>query len=167
MSDAELRELTDRVAAPLQDRRSSTESAFVFRVRDEWFALPMLTCERALHDCIIHSIPHRRGGVLLGIGNVEGDLLPVVSLASLLGAHGVAATTTGRVLILGWKQRRVAAPVEEIHGVHRYHPDDVQPLPATHSTDAAFTIGLLSWRSHSVGLLDPERVFDSLLRGVA
>lgn len=166
--DIELRELTDRIAAPLQSGRAETESAFIFRVHNEWFAMPTRACERTVDKCIVHSVPHRRGGVLLGIGSVEGDLLPVISLAVLLAVRGTGvADGTGRVLLMSWKQRRFAAPVDEIHGVHRYHPDDLLPLPATLSGDAAFTVGLLSWHNRNVGVLDPGRVLEGVLRGVA
>jgi chemotaxis-related protein WspD len=113
-------------------------------------------------------VPHRRGGVLLGIGSVEGDLLPVVSLAALLHPRGTAGVTTSeRILLINWKQRRFAAPVEDVHGVFRYHPEELLPPPATLAAGSAFVSGLLPWRNHSVGLLNPTRLFDGLVRGVA
>lgn len=166
--DAELRELTERIAEPLQSGRAETESAFIFRVHNEWFAMPTRACERAVDRCIVHSVPHRRGSVLLGIGSVEGDLLPVISLAVLLAVRGAGvADVSGRVLLMSWKLRRFAVPVDEVHGVHRYSPDDLLPLPATLTGDVAFTVGLLAWRNRSVGVLDPGRVLEGVLRGVA
>jgi len=165
--DADLRETTERIATPLQDTRTETESAFVFRVRDEWFALPTAVCERALERCIVHSVPHRRGGVLLGIGSVEGDLIPVVALAAVLhprGESGAAAET--RVLLLNRQRRRFAAPVDEVYGVVRYDPADLLPLPAT-TAASTFVSGLLSRGDRSVALLDPARLIDALARGVA
>lgn len=165
--DSELRELTERIAAPLENGRAETESAFIFRAGSEWFAMPTRACERAIEKCIVHSVPHRRGGVLLGLGSVEGDLLPVVSLGVLLAARGDVSNTTGRVLLISWKQRRFAAPVDDVYGVHRYGPDDLLPLPATLAGNAAFTVGLLAWRNHHVGVLDPGRVLEGVLRGVS
>ncbi len=39
----------------------------------------------------IHSLPHRRSGVMLGLANVRGELLICVSLAMLLGVAPAAA----------------------------------------------------------------------------
>ena len=36
---------------------------------------------------VIHSLPHRRTGIVLGVVNVRGELLVCVSLAQLLGVE--------------------------------------------------------------------------------
>ena len=76
----------------------------------------------------IHSLPHRRNGVVLGLVNIRGELLVCVSLR----AH---ARTSSRQRRPTAKQRRVTAPaaghaarrqpapvcpVDEVHGTHRF-----------------------------------------------
>lgn len=69
-------------------------SMLVFRLGAEWLALPTVACEEIVERRFIHSLPHRRNGIVLGLVNVRGELVVCVSLARLLGqasADAVAA----------------------------------------------------------------------------
>jgi chemotaxis-related protein WspD len=163
-----VREATERVAAPRGLERARSESAFLFRIGSEWFALPTRVCERVVEESRTQSIPHRRGGVLLGIGSVAGDLMPVVSLSALLGVEQAGgADGARRTLLFTWKQARFALPVSEVYGVHRFHPDERQPTPATLPDSTAYTTAMLSWSDRMVGILDPERLHAGIARGIA
>jgi hypothetical protein len=61
-----------------------TESAMIFRVGTEWLALPALVFEEVAELGAIHSLPHRRSGLVLGLTNVRGELLICFSLTKLL-----------------------------------------------------------------------------------
>src|SRR3954469_23023275 len=120
-----LRAATERVAAAIVQERTSTESAFVFRLGQEWFALPTASCDRVIDQCSVHTIPHRTGGLLLGVGNVAGDLVLVVSLPVLFGLPPLTGADAGeRMMLFNWNQGRFAMPVSEIFGVHRFAPGD-------------------------------------------
>jgi len=164
--EEERREWTRRIAAPRAEERSTPESAFLFRVGGEWLALPTATCERVVDACVVHTLPHRRGEVLLGIGSIRGDLILTVSLAALLGIPREPAPAKGRTLVLDAAGARFAAPVDEVHGIHRYHPDERAPLPGTLAAEQSFTTHLLPWGGRMVGLLDAARLFEALERSV-
>lgn len=121
----------------------------------------------------MHTLPHRRRGVVLGIVNVRGELLICASLGKLLGLE-----TTGmiqrqiavfdRLLVAEWCGQRFAFPVDEVFGVHRFHSADLRESPATvaHSTMNCAT-GVFPWRNFTVGFLDPESLFAALNRNLA
>lgn len=71
-----------------QDRLSVT----VFRLGQEWLALPASIFHQVVSPNPVHSLPHRRDPLLRGIVNVRGQLLPCVSLHELLNIAAIAPT---------------------------------------------------------------------------
>jgi hypothetical protein len=62
-----------------------TESAMIFRVGTEWLALPASVFQEVAELGAIHSLPHRRSSLVLGLTNVRGESLICFSLANLIG----------------------------------------------------------------------------------
>ncbi len=63
---------------------------------------------------------------------------------------------------------RAVCPVDEIHGIHQFHPQQAQDVPATVAKSAStFTRKILPWRERSVGLLNHELLFIALKRSFA
>jgi len=157
-------------AAPRSD--AGLASVVVFRLRNEWLALPTRLLDEIAAMRPIHSLPHRRGGIVLGLANVRGELRACVSLARLLGlddtaAEGVAADTQ-RLLVARQRREPVAFPVDEVHGIHRFQPHELQDQPATIALAAAsYTQAVLPWRQSFVGLLDAQALFRTIDRSLA
>ncbi|MFA6985809.1 MAG: chemotaxis protein CheW [Arenimonas sp.] len=156
--------------------RQADQSAFLFRVGGEWLALPTAVLDEVADLRTIHSLPHRRSGVVLGLVNVRGELLVCVSLAQLLGIEPVVegqATRTLRIvhrrlLVIRNESGRLAFPADEVHGAQRFDEHKLKPVPATVAkAGACYTRAMLAWREHAVGLLDDELLFHSLNRSLA
>jgi chemotaxis-related protein WspD len=166
---------------------SETQSAVVFRVADEWLALPTEALKQIEDLRPIHSLPHRRNRVVLGLVNVRGALTVVVSLGELLrldraaaakpalhassgAAAGALATRSGRyarMLVVAHDCEPVVFPVDEVHGVVRYAASALKPVPDTLTrSSAAHSVGVLAWQGHTVGVLDAARVFASLTQSL-
>lgn len=170
------RELPGHAAAPatrfaevvaVDDTRHATQSAVIFRLGDEWFALPTLLLDEVVGPRPIHSLPHRTSAALIGLANIRGDLVICVSLAQLL-TGGRLDPAAARLIVAHDGDVRVAFPVDEVQQAHRYRPGDLQPPPATVSrSGVAFTSGLLPWRDRMVACLDGKLVIDALKRSVA
>jgi chemotaxis-related protein WspD len=112
--------------------------------------------------------------VVQGLVNIRGQLLVCVSLAELLGLENSAEPkkqkshgASQRLLVTSHKSGGVVFSTQEVHVGHRYHPDELKPLPATVSLAASrHAIGLLAWRDHNVGVLDDELLFYTLNRSL-
>lgn len=146
------------------ERDSRRLSLLIFRLGVEWLALPTHALQevaafvtnrsrKSLDEtepiidsqastitqrCVIHSLPHRRRSVVLGLVNVRGELVICVSLGRLLGETQPLGTDAPRyrspltrLLVAEWDGNRLVFPVDEAHGVHRLHPGDLKDPPAT------------------------------------
>ncbi len=136
-------------------------------------ALPAHVFQEVAEKRPIHSLPHRREGIVLGLINIRGELLVAVSLERLL--HLPAATETNasrssrhRVLVANWDGDRFALPVNEVEGLCRFDTGDLRPPPVTIVRDrATYTAGVLHCQGRTVGLLDPNLLFPELSRCLA
>jgi chemotaxis-related protein WspD len=80
-----LREHTRHYAEARRPATPARLSLLVFRLAHEWLALPTVAFQEVVERRFIHSLPHRRQGIVLGLVNVRGELIVCVSLARLLG----------------------------------------------------------------------------------
>jgi chemotaxis-related protein WspD len=189
LSDADLAEAAAATRAASPDETSDTSgtaardaigvkpatlhSALVFRIADEWLALPTAALRQVDDVRPIHSLPHRRNRVVLGLVNIRGTLTVAASLGELLRLDRAAAPEHGsrnsyaRMLVAAHRGEPVAFPVDEVEGVLRFPTTALMPVPTTlaHSS-ASHARGVLAWRDTMIGLLDPDRVFDSLARSL-
>ena len=169
-----LAEATRIFASEKRGEQRAAKSAFVFRIGGEWLALSMAVVDEVADLRAIHSLPHRRNGVVLGVANVRGELLVCVSLAQLLGIDPAEPALSRqrrvvqrRLLVLRGPGGRLAFPVDEAHGAERFDESSLQPVPATVAKAAArYSRAVLPWNEQAVGLLDDELLFHSLNRSL-
>src|SRR5687767_14855124 len=130
------REWTAHVASETSVRATGTASCFIFRVGAEWLALPTHICERVTDARTVHTLPHRRDGLLRGLTNVHGELLICVSLGRLLGIGRAENAQSGglplvgdRLIVINRGGERFVIWVSEVHGTHRYDPSELRDPP--------------------------------------
>ncbi len=170
-----LREWTERIGAEKKVEDAGTASALIFRIGVEWLALPTRIFQEVAEQCTVHSLPHRAGGIVAGLVNIRGELLVCASLGALLGLDEAAdgkrkagRRIYRRLLVANRNGNRLAFPVDEVFGVHRYHPRELRPAPATLAeSTVTYTTGLLPWRERTVGCLDDELLFYTLNKSLA
>jgi chemotaxis-related protein WspD len=170
-----LDEWAAHIARPKQLAARGTASAVVFRLGSEWLAVPTAACHEVSARKPVHAIPHRRNGIVLGLVNVRGDLVLCVSLSGVLGVTDAPyghperrRVSRERLLLLGHDGQRLACPVTDMHGVYRYHPDDLGEVPATVAKGTSvYTRAVLPWQGKAVGLLDEQLLFYTFNRHLA
>ena len=152
---------------------AATQSALVFRIADEWLALPTPALRQVDDIRPIHSLPHRRNRVVLGLVNIRGALTVAASLGELLhldrtvGGKYASSNSYARMLVAAHRGEPVAFPVDEVEGVVRFAVSSLLPIPTTLAhASASHARGVLAWRDRTVGLLDTDRVFESLARSL-
>jgi chemotaxis-related protein WspD len=152
---------------------SALQSVVIFRLGVEWLALPTIVLEEVVAVRSIHSLPHRRDGVVLGLANVRGELIVCVSLRKVVGAAiGPQASSPRqsgeRMVVLRRGASRYLAAVDELHGTHRLSPAELVPPPTTVAkASLTYTTMMLPWTGRAVGCLDDELLFHTLDRSLA
>ncbi|KAF0176990.1 MAG: hypothetical protein FD161_2711 [Limisphaerales bacterium] len=147
----------------------------VFRIGDEWLALNIGVMEEVGETRPIHTLPHRREGVLLGVVNVRGELLACASVGRLLGIEKGVGTgsalpgkAAGRMLVVSHGGERYAFPVTEVRGVQHLALPAEAPAPAPDDQVlGAAGRSRVEWRGRSVCCLDEAKLFAALNRSLA
>jgi chemotaxis-related protein WspD len=162
------REWTEHFAKPRTTRPATILSAVLFRIGEEWLALPTQVFHEVAERRSIHSLPHRRQGLVLGLANVRGELLICVSLGHLLGLQKLASRETlqnnyDRLLVLQWDGSRLGFPVDEVHGPLRFRHDELKTPPATVAkANPTFIQHIVYYGDRAAGVLDSDCLFRAL-----
>lgn len=162
------RERTGHYAEVKKTTRPAKTSLVIFRLGLEWLALPTTAFQEVAERRFMHTLPHRRRTLVLGLVNVRGELLICASLARLLGLaeedgrwqmengggvpgrssirHSPSSFLFERLLVANWNGHRLAFPVDEVFGIQRFHVDEMKEPPATISKSAlTYTQGIFAW----------------------
>ncbi|RQR88196.1 chemotaxis protein CheW [Burkholderia sp. Bp9012] len=174
---AEMADATQRISAfdatRAHGKDDTCQAALVFRVADEWLALPIGVLREIAGTRPIHSLPYRRHSAVRGVVNIRGTLRIAIAIGALLGLDAGKGGNGGgdgrftRLLVAAHQGEPVVFPVDEVEGVLRFGASEWVPVPATVGrASAGLSRGVLSWRGKSVGLLDDDRLFDAVTRSM-
>jgi chemotaxis-related protein WspD len=147
---------------------SDTQSLVIFRLGDEWLALPANLFIEVTEPSVIHSLPHLSNNVLLGLINIRGEIQMCVSLKAMLQLDDYStgsSNATSRLVVLEREGERWVFLVDELHGIRRVHSSEISNVPATVSkVPQTYTSALLNWDKARVSILDDELLFYTLNR---
>jgi chemotaxis-related protein WspD len=169
--------LNEWVSLLAQERETvsrNLNTAQVFRLESEWFALPARCWVEVVGVLPVRHIPHRSNRVLLGMVSVRGEIHLCVSLADLFGIEKDESTsdsnslrTNPRFCVVRRDNVSWVFPVDEVHGLVSYAESDVAAIPSTLAKSfQKFSRGLLDVSGKKLGLLDDAAVFDAFARSV-
>ncbi len=157
-------EWSERLAAPDEEADAGVLGALVFRLGDEWLALPVGVLVEVTDPRKAHRIPHR-GGLLAGIVNIRGELHLCVRLDLLLGIDPPAEPLVDRPRLVAIRRETDGwvFPADEVDQVYRVPEIDLAAIPPTLARSSArLTRGVFNRDGRAIGLLDEERLFHSL-----
>jgi chemotaxis-related protein WspD len=165
--DGYAQEWAERLAPPIEEAATDLQSVLIFRLGEEWLALPAQVLLEVASLRPIHRVPHR-AGLLAGLVNIRGELYLCVRLAQLLGIRTEDGEPAGdrpgaRLIVVEREGDRWVFPVEEVDQVYRFSTAELTGAPATLARAAArLTQGVFVWRERSIGYLDAVRLFHTL-----
>ena len=166
---------TERGVGRQDTASGESKTVMIFRIGEEWLALPIGIFHDVVEPRPIHSLPHRRDAIVLGLVNIRGELLVCVSLRELLhigqdksGPHSARTDSIRRLVVIGKEDKRIVFIADEVHGIQRCDESTFVAVPATISKAAsALTTSMLIWDGRSVGCLDQATMLDMLDRSLA
>lgn len=126
-----LSEWTAQAAAPKPARQGARQGVLLVRAGEEWLGLPTAIVDAALPMSPVHSVPYLSSPAFAGLCNVDGELLPCIRLAALLGAQPTQESAHPRLIALTLPEGRFALEVDEAAGTGGYDPEATSPAPDT------------------------------------
>jgi chemotaxis-related protein WspD len=149
---------------------ADARSVLIFRLGDEWLALPTAVLIEVATPRPLHRVPHRSSATLAGILNIRGQLQVCVRLEGLMGLPAPEGSTPvasqeERLLVVERERgaERWVFRVDEVAGVHRVPGRTMRDVPATVSgANARMTTALFSFQDRTVALLDEASLLDGL-----
>ncbi|MDJ0661404.1 MAG: chemotaxis protein CheW [Crocosphaera sp.] len=151
----------------------------IFRVSQEWLALPAWVVKEITHIHPIHTLPHRSNHVFAGIVNIRGEILMCILLRNLLSlphadlnnknenfqdSSSIVPVVYQRMIVIEIQSNRWVFPVDEILGVYRFSSRQLQDTPVVISkTPDTYTKKILTVEGKNINYLDYELVFYELL----
>lgn len=146
-------------------------SLLVFRIANEWLALPNYCIKEITPPSFIHKLPHTTTNILLGISNVHGDLLITISMQAFLNIHNASTQSNNtqsvckfaRNIVLEINKNILVFSVDEIYGLTQIELSLLEP-PAITITKSIqnYCTGIFSLNNTVVGLLDESRIITTL-----
>jgi chemotaxis-related protein WspD len=175
-----LEEWTHALAAESRDATEGTQCVAVLRIGAEHLGLSP-ACIRGLYPPrLVRPVPHRSGASFAGVTVLQGEVVPVISVRTLLGAAEAPQEMGQRKafarFILAEPVRSrgsdlsepYAFAVDEALGLSRFPSSAVEPSPSTVlRSPATYTRGIVSLGGVRVSLLDEELFFTALRRAIS
>jgi chemotaxis-related protein WspD len=171
-----LEEWAQRLAAPIEAAAADWQCVVVFRISEEWLALPVQVVVEVTDPRPVHRIP-QRGAPLAGLVNIRGELHLCLRLDELLGItarngspgrHGAdpasaAPDPSARLVVVRRQGEGWVFPVDEVDQVHRFSRDELTKVPATLARSAnRLARGIIVRQGRFIGCLDDARLFQAL-----
>ncbi|HEY6881559.1 MAG TPA: chemotaxis protein CheW [Polyangiales bacterium] len=159
-----LRELTGFVAEPAETRKLANQSALLFSLGREGYAVWAREVLEVAEVARPRRIPHRTSRVFLGLVTVQGRLELCMSLRGLLGLPEDSGPPPDRqrVIVVSHAGARSVFAIDAVRGMHRVHSTALLDVPATSARRTnAFVSGLLAHQSERYAVLDVARACQS------
>lgn len=142
-------------------------SVVIFRLSQEWLALPTIYFKEVIHRRSIHSLPHRRSPLLLGLINLNGELQVCINLHALLEIEPIPSSPQTQMIALTKEKDVWVFPVDEIEGIDQWNLSDIKEVPLVLSPSKPHYIkGCMIKGEKKVKVLDEELLFMSLKRSL-
>ena len=145
----------------------------VFRVADEWLALPTQVVREIVDPMPVRRVPHRRDISFRGLVNVRGVVLPCVDLGVLLGSRSSAQERGASADAMTWRRMMVIESAgaawtfeaEEVEGIRRVRDGQLRRPPVTVELGThRFTEWVFTDPHGDVGVLEEALLFHRLQR---
>lgn len=170
-----LEEWAQIYARSKHSENANTHSATLFRLGDEWFAIPSYVVMEVSHIRTIHSLPHYSSRTIRGITNIHGELKICISLGEMLAvtkgtkSYDVRGKNAyERLVVIGKDGHDFAFPVSEIPGTHKYTTEQLTSVPSNVSrAKATYTKGMIPVDDRHIALIDEELLFYALERSLS
>lgn len=164
-------EWLESLKTKLTDDLVSGKLLLIFRIANEWLALPSYCIKEVTETAFIHRLPHTSTKVLLGIANVQGELLIAISMQAFLSIPEAIKNFDDqpvsrhyiRNIVFGVNNDIFVFTVDEIYGLTQVQSNTFESPPISISKSLKnYFSGVFSLNNTPVGLLDEMLIISKL-----
>lgn len=119
--------LSDESAGPT--RAAPTDAFFSFEIAGQEFALPLDSVHEVLAAPDAVAVVPRTDDAMLGAVTLRNNLLPLVSLATLLGLGSGSPGSAAKIVVASVGGVRVGLVVDSLKAIVRASRDQIDPVP--------------------------------------
>ncbi|WP_234300936.1 chemotaxis protein CheW [Sphaerospermopsis aphanizomenoides] len=154
-------------------------SMIIFRIGQERLGLPVKMLQEITTPGVIQPLPHRSNELFLGLVNIRGETLLCAALSHLLQIQpdqknlnnhpnhktksSIKLLNLQRMIVAGQGEDKWVFPVDEVHGIFRFHLRELQNAPVVITkSEEGYTRGIFNWEGKKVNYLDSDLLFYTL-----
>jgi len=149
------------LSAKKKTQEVDSNAVLVFRVRDEWFAIPAQCLHEITEKRTIHRIPRNKNNDISGVVNIGGEVRVCYSLESILGVKDDSGcvkndtVSVERFIVALLDGHYYVFYVDQVSGLLWYGNDEVSSAPATIAYDGGNMLsGVISHNKNKIAVLD-------------
>lgn len=155
-------------SVPESQSDQDTQSVLIFRLGQNWLAVPSALLLEVTTPIAVHRLPYPRSRALRGLCNVRGTLVPCLALDVVLGLS-LENTPQDRphMLILDAPGGALVAEVQAVEGIYALPQSQLQKTSHASGVAASqLASAVTQWQERSVTVLDADRLAQTLLRSL-
>lgn len=99
---------------------------------------------------------------IMGVGQIRGEVIPVIDLGKVLGAEEKAVEKEGFWIVTEMNQNVVAFHVDSVTGIIRLSWEDIQSPSSMVTNDESSIVGLIKLEDKIISLLDFEKILTEI-----
>ncbi len=153
---------------------SKDNSVLIFRVGQEWFALPAVALGEIANERTIHRIPRNMNRFISGIVNITGEIKVCYSLRELLGLSSISGINKKedkhkpkRLVVIELDEKDYVFLVDEVKGLYLYSDSDLLPVPSTlDAANALLLLGTINQFNHQIAIFNISKFQEKLEEAV-
>ncbi len=100
---------------------------FVFSVGEQEMAFDVEHVSMVIDKVEITPVPRSKPTVL-GVMNLRGRIVPVISLNRLLELQGTSSEEDGKIVVVNWEEIEAGFTVSKVRGVTRCNSNEVEKI---------------------------------------
>lgn len=148
------------MAASGDTHPASERQLIVFSLHGERYGLP-IGCVKEIIRYTPPRVTAAASGLIQGMINLRGGILPVLDLSGRLGAVMEISTAT-RILVIEVSRGVLGLIVDGVDGVQHVPADRIEPIPGAVAADA-LGMEIAAVDDQLIMLVDPERALGHVL----
>ncbi|MFM9097124.1 MAG: chemotaxis protein CheW [Phycisphaerales bacterium] len=166
LADEDLDRATAALAAPIERRSAERTSLLVVRAGGELLAVRSVDTALVAPPGPVHRVPHRRGPVVRGSANLDGEILLGMALEAALGLPAPAgARPRASLVVVGGTRDRWAFEVDEVVGVVDVPASAMRAPPVTVAVARNGCIATLARLEHGEASVLDAGALAAIFRG--